>query len=127
MLVRFRFYANNLTNPDAGQAMFNAGYTNTVAYCDHAEPKSIEELRRAGINAVPCDSKTDIKPYAIKKLNEKVFYITKRSVNLANELRNYVWDEKTSKPQKSDKDHLMDTLMYAIGSGEKYNGEYTVR
>ncbi len=120
-------YANNLTNPDAGNAMFNAGYNGCTTYCDHAEPKSIEELRRAGITAVPCQSKTDIKPYAIKKLNEKVFYITKRSTNLANELRNYVWDEKTSKPQKSDKDHLMDALMYAIGSGDKYNGEYTVR
>ena len=120
-------YSNRLTNPEAGESMFNAGYTNSTCYCDHAEPKSIEELRRAGVNAVPCQSKMDIKPYAIKKLNEQVFYITKRSTNLANELRNYVWDEKTSKPQKSDKDHLMDAMMYAIGSGDKYNGEYTVR
>lgn len=120
-------YSNRLTNPEAGEAMFNAGYKNSTCYCDHAEPKSIEELRRAGINAVPCQSKMDIKPYAIKKLNEQVFFITKRSTNLANELRNYVWDEKTSKPQKSDKDHLMDAMMYAIGSGDKYNGEYTVR
>lgn len=117
-------YANDLTNPDASKAMFSAGYSGTVTYCDHAEPKSIEELKREGIRAVPCESKTDIKNYAIRKLNEKKFYITTRSNNLADELRNYVWDEKTGKPQKSNKDHLMDAVMYAIGSGNKYTGKY---
>ena len=120
-----RLYSNRLTNPE--DDILSIGYLNEVVYCDHAEPKGISQLRKAGINAIPCESKMDIKPYAIKKLNEQVFYITKRSTNLANELRNYVWDEKTSKPQKSDKDHLMDAMMYAIGSGDKYNGEYTVR
>jgi phage terminase large subunit len=120
-------YSNRLTNPEASEAMYNNGYNGAVCYCDHAEPKSIQELRNAGVNAVPCESKQDIKPYAIKKLNEKQFFITKRSTNLATELRHYVWDEKTGKPQKSELDHLMDAMMYAIGSGDKYNGDYTVR
>lgn len=117
-------YSNQLTNPDAALQMKQSGYINSVCYCDHAEPKSIEELKRAGIRAVPCESKSDIKTYAIKKLNEKKFYITKRSVNLANELRHGVWDEKTAKLKKSDMDHLLDAMMYAIGSGEKYTGKY---
>lgn len=117
-------YSNKLTNPDAALQMKSSGYLNSVCYCDHAEPKSIEELKRAGIRAVPCESKSDIKTYAIKKLNEKKFYITKRSVNLANELRHGVWDEKTAKLKKSDMDHLLDAMMYAIGSGEKYTGKY---
>lgn len=118
-------YDNNLTNSEAAKAMKRAGYTNTKAYCDHAEPKSIEELRRAGIVAVPCESKRDIKDFAIKKLNEKRFFITKKSTNLADELRHYVWDEKTGKPKKSDKDHLMDALLYCIGSAGKYSGSYS--
>jgi phage terminase large subunit len=117
-------YSNHLTNPEAAQAMNDAGYSYSTAYCDHAEPKSIEELRRAGIDAVPCDSKTDIKNYAIKKLNNAPFQVTSRSQNLMDELRVYVWDEKTNKPQKSNQDHLMDAMMYAIGSGDKYNGSY---
>jgi phage terminase large subunit len=114
-------YSNNLTNPDAANQMKQSGYINSVCYCDHAEPKSIEELKRSGIRAVPCEGKTDIKSFAIKKLNEKKFYITKRSTNLANELRNGVWDEKTAKLKKSDNDHLLDAMMYAIGSGENRN------
>lgn len=117
-------YANDLTNPDAAKRMIEAGYTSSNCYCDHAEPKSIEELRRAGIRALPCESKTDIKPFAIKKLNERKFFITKRSINLANELRHLVWDERTAKPMKSNLDHLMDAMMYAIGSGDKYSGIY---
>lgn len=118
-------YANDLTNPDAAQAMKRAGYTDTKTYCDHAEPKSIEELKRAGILALPCESKTDIKKFATRKLNEKRFYVTPRSKNLHDELRHYVWDEKTGQPKKSDKDHLMDALMYAIGSAGKYSGSYS--
>lgn len=120
-------YDNNLTNPDAARRMLLAGYTRShVAWCDHAEPKSIEELRRSGIKAMPCESKTDLKAYAIKKLNEKKFFITKRSTNLAHELRHLVWDEKAGKPAKSNADHLTDALFYAIGSGEKYQGRYSI-
>jgi phage terminase large subunit len=120
-------YDNNLTNPDAARRMIQAGYTRShVAWCDHAEPKSIEELRRSGIKAMPCESKTDLKAFAIKKLNEKKFYITKRSTNLAHELRHLVWDERAGKPAKSNADHLCDALFYAIGSGEKYQGRYSI-
>lgn len=119
-------YANNLTNPEAANAMKRAGYKNSTAYCDSAEPKSIQELKNNGIKAVPCDSKTDIKSYAIRKLNEKKFYITARSKNVIDEFRALVWDEKTSKPKKSDKDHATDAVMYAIGTEEKYTGNYTI-
>ena len=117
-------YEVGLTNPDAAVAMKRAGYVNSIAYCDSAEPKSIEELRRNGINARACDSKQDIKPFAIRKLNESKFFVTSRSKNLIDELRHYVFDEKTGKPMKSDKDHLMDALLYAVGSAGKYDGRY---
>ena len=40
------------------------------------------------------------------------------------ELKKYVWSEKTGKPEKNDTDHLIDAMLYAIGSGDKYNGSY---
>jgi phage terminase large subunit len=118
-------YQTNLTNQDAAALMIKNGYQKgMVVYCDYAEPKSIEELRRAGINAVPCDSKQDIKQFAIQKLNSQKFYIDEKSSNLVEELRYYIWDEKTGKPKKSEKDHLMDGLVYAVGSAGKYSGNY---
>ena len=117
-------YDTTLTNPEAARALKSGGYQDQVMYCDSAEPKSIQELRDNGIRAVKCEPKNDIKTFAIRKLNERTFYITKRSVNLQNEERHLVWDEKTGKVAKSNIDHLMDAKFYAIGSGEKYTGEY---
>lgn len=117
-------YSTNLTNPQAAERMRLSGYSGTVAYCDYAEPKSIKELKDAKIKAVECDSKQDIKEFAIKKLNTDIFYIDKASTDLKEELEEWVWDKKTGKPKKSQKDHLMDALCYAIGSHGKYNGKY---
>jgi phage terminase large subunit len=117
-------YATNLTNQDAARLMIERGYKGSLMYCDSAEPKSIEELRRANINAVACDSKQDIKKFAIQKLNTKNFNVLKNSSNLVNELRYYVWDDKSGKPKKSDLDHLIDGLLYSIGSDGKYSGNY---
>ena len=100
------------------------GYDGGVVYCDSAEPKSIRELQIEGIQAVKCDSKQDIKTFAIQSLNEDLFYVDENSKDLIDELRYYVYDEKTGKAQKSNKDHLMDAMLYAIGSGDKYNGQY---
>jgi phage terminase large subunit len=117
-------YKTGLTNPMATDEIKKANPQNIVTYCDSAEPKSIQELRDNGINAVACDSKTDIKKYAVQKLNTKNFNVTKKSINLVDELRVYVYDEKTNQPKKSKKDHLMDAMLYAIGSDGKYNGKY---
>jgi phage terminase large subunit len=117
-------YKTNLTNQQGAEEFKIQGYNGGVVYCDSAEPKSIRELQIAGIQAVKCDSKQDIKTYAIQSLNEQSFYVDENSTDLIDELRYYVYDEKTGKPKKSDKDHLMDAMLYAIGSGDKYNGKY---
>jgi len=118
-------YSTQLTNRPAAEAMIANGYVSgTPCYCDYAEPKSIQELRDAGINALPCESKTDIKDFAIGKLNADIWYITARSTNIKEEAREWVWDKKTGKPQKSQKDHHMDGLCYGVGSEGKYTGEF---
>jgi phage terminase large subunit len=117
-------YKTELTNQQGAEEFKRMGYDNGVVYCDSAEPKSIRELQIAGIQAVKCDSKQDIKTFAIQSLNEQSFYVDENSTDLIDELRYYVYDEKTGKPKKSDKDHLIDAMLYAIGSGDKYNGKY---
>lgn len=117
-------YKTNLTNQQGAEEFKRMGYSGGVVYCDSAEPKSIRELQIAGIQAVKCDSKQDIKTFAIQSLNEQSFYVDENSTDLIDELRYYVYDEKTGKAKKSNRDHLMDAMLYAIGSGDKYNGKY---
>ena len=117
-------YKTQLTNQQGATELKRMGYEGGVVYCDSAEPKSIRELQIEGIKAVKCDSKQDIKNYAIQRLNQSNFYVDKNSTDLIEELRYYVYDEKTGKGKKSDRDHLIDALLYAVGTGEKYTGKY---
>ena len=117
-------YKTNLTNQQGAEELKRMGYNGGVVYCDYAEPKSIRELQIEGIQAVKCGSKQDIKAFAIQNLNKDLFYVDSASENLQKELRYYVYDEKTGKPRKTNEDHLMDAMLYAIGSGDKFNGKY---
>jgi phage terminase large subunit len=86
-------------------------------FCDNAEPKTIEELVRAGYNAKPAEK--DV--YAgIQKVKSQPLTITPESTNLIKEIRSYKW--KTDKDGKVHPDespvkmwdHGCDAMRYAI-------------
>ena len=86
-------------------------------FCDNAEPKTIEELVRAGFNAKPADK--DV--YAgIQKVKSQPLSITQDSTNLIKEIKSYKW--KTDKdgkvhPDESPvkiNDHICDAMRYAV-------------
>ncbi len=97
-----------------------------LVVCDSAEPKSIDELKLHGINAVGVDKKrgetksdTFVK-WSIDLVQQQRISITKRSINVIKEYRNYLWE--------TDKDgvvlnvpehqfsHSMDAIRYAFVS-----------
>lgn len=91
-------------------------------YCDAAEPKTIEELYRAGINAMPADK--DVTE-GIRKVKSYPVYITNKSGNLRKELGSYKWkkdknDKVLDEPTKEN-DHLCDALRYAVFTRLKNN------
>ena len=63
-----------------------------MIYADSAEPKSINELRRYGLNIKGVDKGRDSVNFGISLLHQNDFYVTSRSSNLIKELRNYSWD-----------------------------------
>jgi len=85
-------------------------------YCDAAEPKTIDELYRAGFNVKPADK--DV--YAgIMKVKSMPMHVTATSANLMQELRKYKWKTDMNgkiidkEPVKMD-DHLLDAMRYAV-------------
>lgn len=86
---------------------------NQYMYCDNAEPKTIEEINRAGYIALPADK--DVTE-GIRKVKGMPLYITKRSVDLIKEIKSYKW--KTDKDGKvldepvKFNDHAMDAGRY---------------
>lgn len=84
-------------------------------FCDAAEPKTIEELFRAGYNAKPADK--DVTE-GIRKVKATEIRICSDSTDLIKEIKNYKWkidknDKVLDEPIKFQ-DHLCDALRYAI-------------
>ena len=86
-------------------------------FCDSAEPKTIEELVRAGYNAKPAEK--DV--YAgIQKIKSMPLFVSNSSVNLIKELRSYKWKlDKNGKIHPDEQpvkfnDHICDGLRYAV-------------
>lgn len=82
-------------------------------YCDAAEPKTIEELVRAGYNALSADK--DVTE-GIRKVKSAPLYITKRSINLLKEAKSYKWrkdkDGRVLDEPVKFNDHAMDAGRY---------------
>ena len=102
-------------------------------YADSAEPKSIEEIRRYGIQIKPVTKGKDSINYGIQVMQSQDYLITKDSTNLIKELRGYCWDKgKDGKqlPIPIGTDHLCDAFRYhemeTLGLKKNY-GQYDVR
>lgn len=110
-------YKTGLTNQGLAEEMRIAGVKGTT-YFDSSEPKSIEELRRAGFHVQPADKGPDSVRSGIDFLKSKKIHIVQGSTNLVREHGGYCWrkdklDRPLPEPVKFD-DHLMDAVRYGI-------------
>lgn len=111
-------YAAGLTNQAIANQIKSLGVTGEIVYCDAAEPKSIEELRKAGINARPAVKGPDSVLFGIQQIqNYKIVYDSSCS-NFDIEIQNYCWTKdrqgKTTDKPDHEFSHLMDALRYAL-------------
>lgn len=112
-------YQTGLLNRDIVSRMESLGlkknYDKIIA--DSAEPKSIHEIALAGFNILPAQKGADSIRAGIDRLLSKKIYVTKRSLNLIRELRNYRWEsDKFGNPTNKPIDtfnHCLDGIRYA--------------
>ena len=92
--------------------------SNRMVICDSSEPKSIEEIRRYGINARGAEKWKGSIEFGIKKLQEYKIIIDVSCINAKNEFQKYKYKEDRNGnvlPIPTDKDnHLIDALRYAM-------------
>lgn len=124
-------YQTGLTNGEIAK-LFKAkgGDIYTTIYADSAEPKSIKELNDYGLNVVDALKGRDSIMYGIQKMQQDRFYVSKQSVNLIKELRNYVWDTdksgtKLNKPIDAF-NHCIDGIRYYFTTKDKYETYFEV-
>lgn len=113
-------YATGLITSDLSGLLKDAGLRlrHDVLVCDSARPESIEELYRYGWNAKPCRKGKDSVIAGINAIKRHGLRVTKNSVNLIRELRNYTWEcDKEGNPTNKPVDkfnHAIDAARYIV-------------
>jgi phage terminase large subunit len=94
-----------------------------LVIADSAEPKSIAEIASFGINIVGCEKGRDSVRNGIQIVQDQRISVTKRSTNIINEYRNYLWETdangKVLNIPEQGFDHSLDAIRYAIVSMPK--------
>lgn len=105
-------YRTGMVNKDIAAVL----PSNTFVYADSAEPKSIEEIRRFGINIMPVLKGRDSIMFGISTMQDQSYLVTSSSLNLIKELRYYTWQtDKTGKKINKPIDnynHAIDAVRY---------------
>ena len=112
--------ATGKTNKDLVDIITALGFNKSTIIADAAEPKSIEEIKRAGINKIrACKKGPDSIIHGIQKLQNYEIIIHPSCVGIITEFENYTWqkdkktDEYINKPI-DDFNHYIDSLRYSL-------------
>lgn len=111
-------YQRGMSNRRIADTLNNLDKALTVA--DSAEPKSIDELKEYGIDVVPATKGQGSINYGIQYVQDQKISVTKRSVNILKEYRNYLW--KTDKDgnilttPEGGLDHALDAIRYGMAT-----------
>lgn len=112
-----KIYRNGLTNTDLTKEIKLTGIKNEEIIADSADPKSIEELRRSGLNIRGAAKGADSIVNGIDMMKRYDFNITSSSLDLIKEWRTYSWkkDKATNKWLNEPMDvnnHAIDAIRY---------------
>ena len=111
-------YQKKLLNSDIAGIFKNVPSALVIA--DSAEPKSIDELKTHAISVLPSNKGQGSVLQGIQAVQDQRISVTKRSVNLIKEYRNYLWEtDKEGKIINQPSpilNHAMDALRYAVAS-----------
>lgn len=113
------FQEKGLLNDEIAQRIIEKGYRKEMIVCDSAEPKSIEELRRNGLDrAVASIKGRDSIKNGIQLLQQYEIIVHPSCTCIQEELKNYTWKKDKNGVyinEPIDKfNHSLDSLRYGI-------------
>lgn len=112
-------YQLSMSNRELAETLKNIPRALVIA--DSAEPKSIDEIRLYGVNVQPTLKGADSVRHGIHAVQDQKISVTKNSINLLKEYRNYLWAvdrEGNTIPgtPEGGNDHALDAVRYAINT-----------
>lgn len=133
-----RLFRTGMKNKPIADFMKRDGVKPTTpVYADCAEPKSIAEIKDEGINIIACDksapSRSDKLRFQLQWMQGWDLFVTKESVDMIRELRNYMWakdaDGKPLDYPVGGFDHALDAMRYGLWTHFAQNpgyGQYNI-
>lgn len=129
-------WQTGMTNPEIAAALKDNGIrtpgNGPTVWADCAEPKSIEEVRKYGVNIKPCDKRVAVREQ-LQSLQAWTIYVTRRSVDLINEGRRYLFKQRPDGTYSNEPidffNHGIDALRYACYTGANMGssrGRYSI-
>lgn len=114
-------FLKGLSNKQIADILLNE--TQALVVADSAEPKSIDEIKGYGIAIVGAEKGKDSVTHGIQLVQDERVSMTKRSVNIIKEYRNYLWETDKDGTILNEPEHTfshsMDAIRYAIASLNK--------
>lgn len=112
-------YQKGMLNKQIADTL-NVQEKKALVIADSSEPKSIDEIRLYGVNIIQAIKGPGSVTKGVQLVQGKNISVTRRSVNLIKEYRNYVWitdkDGKIINEPIDLNNHAMDALRYAFNS-----------
>lgn len=113
-----RLYRKGMTNKQIADFINIGENPETLVIADSAEPKSIDEIASYGVTILAAQKGQGSINQGISYIQDQQVSMTKRSVNLIKEYRNYLWqtdkDGRIINVPEGGNDHLLDALRYAL-------------
>lgn len=111
-------YQKGMSNKQLADVFANL--EKALVKADSAEPKSIDEIASYGVNILACQKGPGSLAQGIQFVQAQKISITKKSINLIKEYRNYLWqtdrDGKIINVPEGGSDHGLDALRYGLES-----------
>lgn len=102
-------YRKGMSNRDIASAIKQTNDALVIA--DSAEPKSIDEIASYGVSILPSQKGPGSVRQGIQYVQDQTIYVTKRSINIWKEYRNYLWlTDKEGKIINEPQDFMDHTL-----------------
>lgn len=128
-IIDEELYRKGMLNDQLAAFLNNLPDANTLVVADSSEPKSIDEIRRYGVNIIGVNkvggtdslgNKKSFKRYAIDYVQQQKISVTKRSENTWKEYCSYLFMEdregRILNDPEDGNDHAMDATLYGFHS-----------
>ena len=111
--VKEYLYKTRLTTSEIAQINLSNAQRKLII-ADSAEPRLIDEIRKAGCNIIPAIKGQDSIRAGVELMKDYRIIVEHNSTNIAKEFNNYVYIDKTSSLYIDDYNHIIDAIRYNV-------------